>query len=356
LEALGLSEDTIIVFWSDNGGNMYNEVEGTTPTNNAPLKDGKGNIHEGGIRVPAVIRWPGVTEAGRVSDAVVSTIDIFPTLLEMTGIEAPANTSFDGMGLEAHLRGGELDRDTMFFHFPHYVPKPRNMSASAVRHGDYKLIRRYDRDGSDPYIFELYNLADDLGETNNLAAQMPELVSELDGMIAGHLMDTNTPVPPPNPNFQPGVFNPITGKGTPPKPQPAGAKSVAGWNASGTTAGVKRDGGHLVVNSTGKDPFIATQAVPKLVGPVIGRARIKLSTSGDGQMFWASKSKPGFAGKFVDFNLIHDGQWHEYEVTLPVVGELSGFRLDPGRGEGEIRIDWIELVSPDGTRLKRWDF
>ena len=184
---------------------------------------------------------------------------------------------------------------------------------------------------------------------------MPELVNELDGMIAGHLMDTNTPLPPPNPNFQPDAVNPITGKGTPPKAQPA-AKTAAGWNASGTTAGVKRDGGHPLVNSTGKDPFIATQAVPKSVGPVIGRARIKLSTSGDGQMFWASKSKPGFAGKFVDFNLLHDGRWHEYEVTLPVVGELSGFRLDPGRGEGEIRTDWIGLVSPDGTTLKRWDF
>lgn len=353
IDALGLTENTIIVFWSDNGGNMYDRVEGITPTNNAPLKEGKGNIHEGGIRVPAVIRWPGVTQAGQVLDEVVSTIDIFPTLLEMTGIEAPAGATFDGMGLEGLLRGGELDRDTMFFHFPHYVPKPNNMSASAVRHGDYKLIRRYDKDGDQPYKFELYNLADDLGETKNLAAQMPEMVSQLDGMIAGHLMDTGTPVPPPNPNFQPGSYNPITGEGTP--PAPAASAGVAGWTTAGGTK-LKLDGGHMVVISNGKDPWLMTRAVPEVNGPVIGRARIKLSTTGNGQMFWASKAKPGFAGRFVDFDMQHDGQWHEYEVLLPSVGELSGFRIDPGRGAGEIRIDWAEIATPDGKTLKRWDF
>lgn len=353
VDALGLTENTIVVFWSDNGGNMYDRVEGITPTNNAPLKEGKGNIHEGGIRVPAVIRWPGVTQAGQVLDEVVSTIDIFPTLLEMTGIEAPAGASFDGIGLEGLLRGGELGRDTMFFHFPHYVPKPKNMSASAVRHGDYKLIRRYDKDGDRPYKFELYNLADDLGETENLAAQMPEMVSQLDAMIAGHLMDTGTPVPPANPNFQPGTYNPITGEGTP--PAPAASAGVAGWTTAGGTK-LKLDGGHMVVTSKGKDPWLMTKAVPQVEGPVIGRARIKLSTTGNGQMFWASKAKPGFAGRFVDFGMQHDGQWHEYEVLLPSVGELSGFRIDPGRGAGEIRIDWAEIATPDGKTLKRWDF
>lgn len=353
IDKLGLSDNTIIVFWSDNGGNMYDRVEGITPTNNAPLKEGKGNIHEGGIRVPAIIDWPGVTQPGMVSDTIVSTIDIFPTLLEMTGIQAPADTSFDGMGLEGVLRGEALDRDTMFFHFPHYVPKPFNMSASAVRHGDYKLIRRYDKKGDEPFLFELYNLADDLGETTNLAEDMPEMVSQLDAMIAAHLEATGTPVPLANPAFVEGTFNPITGEGTP--PEPAGAAATAGWKTIGGTV-LKLDGGHMVITSKSKDPWIMTTEVPKANGPVLGRARIKVKSSGNGQMFWASKAKPGFAGRFVDFDLIHDGEWHEYEVLLPSVGELSGFRIDPARTPGEIRIDWAEIATPDGKSLKRWDF
>ncbi len=353
LDKLGLAEDTIIVFWSDNGGNMYDEVEGITPTNNAPLKEGKGNIYEGGIRVPAIIDWPGVTEPGMVCDTVVSTIDIFPTLLEMTGIQAPADATFDGLGLEGVLRGEALDREAMFFHFPHYVPKPRNISASAVRYGDYKLIRRYDKNGDDPFVFELYNLAEDIGETKNLADDMPDIVSQLDAMIADHLMATGTPVPPANPAYDPTAFNPITGKGTPPKP--AEAKTVAGWNTAGGTT-LQLDGGHLVITSQGNDPWIATQAVPKANGPVLGRARIKVKSNGTGQMFWRSKAKPGFEGQFVDFDLIHDGEWHEYEVLLPSVGELTGIRIDPARSPGEIRIDWAEIATPDGTTLKRWDF
>ncbi len=236
LEALGIAENTIIVFWSDNGGNMYDEVDGTTPTNNAPLKSGKGNIHEGGIRVPAIVHWPGVTEAGSTSDQLVSTIDVYPTLLAMAELDKPATASFDGESLAGLLDNQPFARDTTFFHFPHYVPKPGNVSASAVIRGDMKLIRRYDRDGERPYQFELYNLADDLGETNNLASQHPELVQELDAAIAQHLRDTDTPVPPANTNYDPSAFNPITGAGTaasapllwvrPPVPT---IRSKAGW-------------------------------------------------------------------------------------------------------------------------------
>lgn len=353
IDKLGLDKETIIVFWSDNGGNMYDEPEGTTPTHNAPLRAGKGNIHEGGIRVPAVIDWPGVTEAGSVSDAMVSTIDIFPTILQMAGLDAPGGVEFDGTGLEGLLKGGGLDRDAMFFHFPHYVAKPGNISASAVRQGPYKLIRRYDKDGSGPFMFELYDLENDLGETTNLAAEMPEKVEELDAMIAAHLEATGTPVPLENPAFKLGSYNPITGEGV--KPAPPKNKRAGDWEAGGETE-VKKKGGHLIVTSVNGDPYVMCSQLPEVDGPVVGRVRMKLETSGDGQMFWSSKSRRGFGGHGVSFDVNHDGQWHEYEVQLPSEGRLNGFRLDPGRDVGEITIDWIELADVQGETLKRWAF
>lgn len=353
IEELGLGDDTIIVFWSDNGGNMYDDPEGTTPTNNAPLKAGKGNIHEGGIRVPAIIDWPGVTEPGAVSDTVVSTIDIFPTILNMAKLDKPDEVNFDGIDLEPVLRGESIDRDTMYFHFPHYVPKPLNISASAVRRGDYKLIRRYDKDGSGPFVFELYNLQNDLGETTNLAAEMPELVQELDALIAAHLEDTNTSVPLENPAFKLGSYNPITGEGE--KPAPPNNKQAGEWTGGGETE-VVIEGGRLLVTGRDDDPYIATEAVPPADGPVAGRMRMKSDTAGEGQMFWSSQTKPGFAGRGEPFDVQHDGQWHDYEVQLPSVGKLKSFRIDPGRAPGQIEIDWVELVDAGGNVLKRWDF
>lgn len=353
LDELGLRQNTIIVFWSDNGGNMYNEVDGTTPTNNAPLKAGKGNIHEGGIRVPAIIDWPGVTKPGTVSDVVVSTIDIYPTLLQMTGLPKPSTAQFDGVGLESVLRGNDIERDTMFFHFPHYVPKPKNVSASAVRHRDYKLIRRYHGDGSQPYSFELYHLGNDIGESDNLAERMPGLVTELDAMIDEHLESTGTPVPPPNPAYDPKAYNPITGIGN--KKTPARVAPVGDWTPSKQTQIRIRDG-ELIVVSNDNDPWFMTRRVPEARGPIRGRVRMKTSAKGKGQMFWTSDVAPKFVGHHVTFNLKHDGQWHEYEAELPVEGQLKGFRLDPAQSPGEIQIDWIELLDKDGRSLKRWEF
>ena len=360
LEKHDLVDNTLIVFWSDNGGNMYDTVEGTTPTNNAPLKAGKGNIHEGGIRVPAVIRWPGVTQAGTVSEAMVSTIDIYPTIIEMAGLDQPATAQFDGQSLTGLLRGQELDRDTLFFHFPHYVPKPSNMSASAVRRGDYKLIRRYDRDGDQPYKFELYNLADDLGETNNLADQQPQLVKELDTAIQQHLRDTDTPVPPANPAFNPSAFNPITGQGQRPAP-PAPAQNAdadpahQGWLANPAST-LEIQGGSLVLTCTSKDPGLRSQQVPDAPGPLKLKLRLKQNTEGQGQIFWSSTQQRGFAGSSVFFNLQHDDQWHEYTLDLPVQGNLLALRIDPGQAAGQVAIGWIELLTADGDTLQRWDF
>ena len=148
IDELGLANDTIILFTGDNGGVSWQEVEGAPVTSNLPLRNGKASIYEGGTRENLVVIWPGKVEAGSTSQALVSSIDILPTLLEMAGVERPAEMLVDGTSyVPALTQTGEFNRDTLFCHFPHYTPASSNLPATWVRQGDWKLIRFY-ADGS----------------------------------------------------------------------------------------------------------------------------------------------------------------------------------------------------------------
>ncbi|BAM03948.1 sulfatase [Phycisphaera mikurensis] len=348
LEELGIAEDTIIVYWSDNGGNMYDQVDGTTPTNNTPLAYGKGHIGEGGIRVPVIIRWPGVAEGGAVSDALVNSIDVYPTILEMAGLDKPASAQFDGKSLVPVLKRGEPVRDATFFHFPHYVAATENVSASAVIRGDWKLIRLYTGEVEGAYGFELYNLADDIGETKNLAADHPALVAELDAMIAEHLEATGTPVPPKNPAYDPTLAEERAARES---------SAVAGWVALPSTS-LSTGDGVLRVTGTAGDPGLLTSEVSASGGPVSVRIRLRSNTGGVsvGEAFWSSAAAGGYRGRGVTFDFQADGAWTDATVMLPVAGELRSLRIDPARKPGTTEIDFIELRSASGELLQTWDF
>ncbi len=124
---------------------MYDTVDGTTPTNNAPLRGGKANIYEGGVREPCLVVWPGVTQPGTVSHALVSSIDFLPTLMDMADLPREPDRQLDGVSFAAVLRGqADTARETVFCDFPHYTPATGNMPACSVRQGDWKLIRFFD--------------------------------------------------------------------------------------------------------------------------------------------------------------------------------------------------------------------
>jgi len=169
LDALGLADNTLVIFTSDNGGLSTSEGH---PTSNLPLRGGKGWPYEGGIRGPLLLRWPGVTQAGAVSDAVVTSPDFYPTLLEASNIPAPPNLRSDGLSLVPVLRGGaEADAFAarpVFWHYPHYGNQG-GAPGGAVREGDWKFIEWYE---GGP--LELYNLKDDPSEAHNLADENPE--------------------------------------------------------------------------------------------------------------------------------------------------------------------------------------
>lgn len=191
LDELGLSDNTIIVFSSDNGG-FINEYEGTKVTSNHPLRSGKGSVYEGGVRVPTMIRWPGVTKPGGVSDQPVSSVDFFETLLAMTGAPKPSGLRTDGVSLVPLLRDpqAKLDRAALFFHYPHYYPT--TTPVSAVRAGDWKLLEYYEDSR-----LELFNLADDPGEANDLAKREPERAQALRKRLREWLTQVDAQLPLP---------------------------------------------------------------------------------------------------------------------------------------------------------------
>ncbi len=202
LSELGLAENTIVIFTSDNGGNMYNEVDGgTTPTNNAPLRSGKGNIYEGGVRVPLIVRWPGVTYPGSVSQEVVSSVDYFPTLLDILDLPAPSGQVLDGVSLVPALKNEPFDQEAMYVHFPHLVPATGNWPATSVRQGDWKLIRRYCQGPDQEDRYELYDLRTDVGELRDVSNQEPQKTAELRDRVGGWLQETQALVPTCNPAY-----------------------------------------------------------------------------------------------------------------------------------------------------------
>ncbi len=196
VDSLGLTDSTLFVFTSDNGGLHVLESPGTPATHNRPFRAGKGYVYEGGLRVPLIVRWPSVVQAGGTCEAPVVLTDLMPTLLEAAGVD-PANTvgPLDGASLTTVLRGGSPPPHTLHWHFPHYTNQG-GRPAGAIRQGDWKLVEQFEDDS-----VELYNLREDIGETNNLAASEPARVDFLRRELQAWRTSVGARMPTPNPEF-----------------------------------------------------------------------------------------------------------------------------------------------------------
>ena len=165
---LGLEDEVVICFTSDNGGLSTSEG---SPTSNLPLRGGKGWIYEGGIREPFIVKWPGVTKPDSTSSVPVMSTDFFPTFVKAAGGES--KTALDGVDLLPLLKGGNLKREALYWHYPHYSNQG-GFPSGAIRMGDWKLVERYE-DGR----VHLYNLKHDLGEKNDVKDQQGERVAKM---------------------------------------------------------------------------------------------------------------------------------------------------------------------------------
>lgn len=196
VDELGLGERTIFIFTSDNGGLHVLEYPGTPATHNTPFRAGKGFLYEGGIRVPLIVRWPGVIRPGMQSDSPVVLTDLVPTLLEATGINQASTVGpLDGVSLIPLWRGENLPERMLCWHFPHYSNQG-NRPAGAIRAGDWKLIEHFE-DGR----LELFDLATDSGETRNLAEQHSKRAFVMQTQLAAWRARVGAQRPEPNPQF-----------------------------------------------------------------------------------------------------------------------------------------------------------
>jgi len=190
LERLGISDNTIVFFMSDNGGLSVKEGRHTPATSNAPLRAGKGYLYEGGIREPWLVKWPGVVTPGTTCGVPVTSVDFYPTILEMVGLEPQPGQVLDGESIVPLLkRAGGLTRKAIYWHYPHYSNQG-GRPGSAVRVGPWKLIERHE-----DLSLELYHLEDDIGETRNLAGKLPGKAKELLMRLDGWRQDVGAQMP-----------------------------------------------------------------------------------------------------------------------------------------------------------------
>ena len=197
LDELKIADKTIVVFFGDNGG-LEKDAKQT------PLRSGKANLYEGGIREPLIVRWPGVVRPGSTCSEPVTSVDFFPTFLEIVGVKGQMKKPIDGVSLVPVLeQSGTLNRPAIYWHYPHYHSSSIG-PCGAVRAGDYKLIEWFDESICGPgKEFELYNLKKDIGEQNNLAKRMPERVEQLKKMLSNWRNEVNAQMLTPNPSYNP---------------------------------------------------------------------------------------------------------------------------------------------------------
>lgn len=186
LDTLKLTDNTIVIFTSDNGA--FGGVG-----DNRPLRKEKGYLYEGGIRVPLIARWPGIISPGSLCNVPTISMDFFPTLIESAGVRTPSDLPTDGTSLVPLFEGRQaLSRDAIYFHYPNYAFHQGNRLGSAIRWGDFKLIENFD-DNS----VELYNLASDIREQRNLATVNPDIANQLRAKLARWRRTTNAAMPVP---------------------------------------------------------------------------------------------------------------------------------------------------------------
>ncbi len=365
LDAEGIADDTVIVFYSDNGGNVHCGLEETTAdrqnyttaiTSNAPLRGGKGNINEGGIRVPAVVVWPDHAVAGSTSETRIQSTDLYPTLLGIAGVSAPVDHPIDGYDFSAALKGSQLERAAMFTYVPSYGNTPGWLPPSmAVHHGKWKLIRTFHHgtDGADEY--RLFDLSQDIGEQHNLAADHPDHVQRLDSLIDAYIAEANVIIPAANPKFDASQYDPSKigiqegGFKMPPAPksdpQPVTTFKdplLKDWLVKNGKVSI--EDGILSIGYTTRPAYLAN-AKTNTTAPT--QLKLRTRGQGTGNIQWRLDGQTDFPTDQSQSYQVKSSDWQEITIPITSEGRVMQIRIFPpiSKSHPTAELDWIDIGS-----------
>ena len=356
IDDAGVADNTIIVFFSDNGGWAYppkaTDPEGFTDkpaTSNLPQRSGKASLYDGGTREPCIIVWPGKTKPGTTNDSLIQSTDFYPTLLAMCGLKPHADVKLDGFDQSRTLLGEPSPRDRVFCHFPHGTPNqavdiPGFLPGTYVRKGDWKLIRFYADNDNGSDRLELFDLKNDVGESKNLAPEKPELVRELNALITGFLKDTDAVVPVRNPSYGKVAAQ------TKPQKKDDEFPGLQGWKPRGCTATAKD--GIITVTGNNATPFLGIGAGTN--GPAKVKFRARCAKGGGAKVEWLSPADKKDENAHSTPCTITGDDWQEITASIPATGPLGILRVYLPAQKQTVEIDWIELKGTGA--LKRWEF
>ncbi len=335
IKDLQLEDETIIIFTSDNGGNMYDGPDNTNPTNNYPLRAGKGSNYEGGVRVPLIIKVPGITKAGTLSNVITSTVDHYASLLELLDIPYPNDQVTDGVSYAKALYGTFYNREPMYSTFAHNVLATGNRANISLRKEQWKFYKFYYDGEKLEHRYELYNLSEDLSESNNLSTMMPEKVLEFNNLLDAHVKEAGILLPNKNKDY-------------------AGNSADAWWGSEQTEVSVVD---HMLKTiSTGEKPKIETFYTPNVSdGIFYFKFDGKSTGTGNGSIAWTTvQEKKYLPENNTAFEMIHDDQWHSYTIKIPLQGRLSTIQINPLDNKGNILMKNLRLVNEGSYLIRDW--
>lgn len=337
-----LEENTLIFFLSDNGGATGSPRQqpdaafeyGQNTSKNDPCRGVKGDLLEGGIRVPFIVQWKGRIPAGKTYDQPVISLDILPTALAAAGVVAPSDWKLDGTNLLPFFTGEKVTapHDSLYWRF-RFPPAQLSKHSWAIRQGDWKLVKNR----TEP--LSLYHLATDIGETRNLAAEQSERVASL--KKAYQAWDAQNQEP----------FGLDT-------PEPKALMAASDHIQDGLHAKTKVFPTEIRMECTANDPQLILSGIPPAItGPFTLELRVKSTSKGSGEIFWSTSAKPQFSAQnSVKLSYQHSAaEWRDESVNLPAVTPaLMHLRFDPGTAPGLVRIARFVLKDAKGKVIKAW--
>ena len=332
----GLEQNTIVIFTSDNGGNMYEQVGLTTATNNAPLRSGKGSNHDGGVRVPMIVRWPGVTQPGEISSAMVTSTDHYPTILAMAGLSPRPDDHKDGVNYAPALRGEAFERPFMLSDATPFTFQTANIPNTYIREKNWKLVRYWYREDAQTHRHALFDTDLDIGETNNLADTYPQQVAYLSEQMDEYFERNDILLPRPNAKYN--------------------GRSVGLWTSEG--AGTLASKSSALVLSSDVPGFTAlTYFVPWVLRKSWFEFEARAQGTQGLRVDWLSgAAKPRNLVPAPGREVTLTAKWQRYRVQLQHEGILKGLRLAPTGSGYMVEIRSARVLSPDRSEMMAYEF